>query len=271
MNSNKTLGLSFFYILQVACFTQTHATTQNLNAPQKSYYVGLGIGESTLFETDQYQNSLMFQQFNGTQFQQRFHQDNTATLFEGHVGYQRNIRAHTMLGIKGAILYTPVEMSSQSTAMLSNPAITPSTPSLSASLQNINQISMQPVYNIDGILTYTRFSKLQPFIEAGVSFSNVRNLHRQFNFIQSPLNLETIAINADYNTRGINTGYNVGLGTHYYVQSSWFFSAEVLFHDLGQYRVSKTYSIPALGGNTSSSSQRSFQLLSVLGSLSYAF
>ncbi len=267
---NKKLHILSGLILSQAMMASYAGSEGNL-MDVSGFYLGLGVGESTLFSSDQYKNNLSFEGFNKANISNSIHNENTATLFEGHVGYNRNIRPRTYLGIKGSIFYTPVEILSQSTALASTPSTALSGNPLAISLENINQISMEPVYNINGVLTYALLEKLTPFIEAGVSFSNVRNLHAQRNIIEQPGISPSISIETPYNTSGFNTGYNVGLGANYQLTSHWLFSGQVTFHDLGQYNASKSYSIPSIPGTTASTSTRTFQMLSVFASFSYIF
>lgn len=272
MQNKMTRFLSYFLLPQIAA-SLVHAETayKPIQIHPSGFYLGLGVGESTLFASDQYKNHLTFDGFNKANIGNTIHNENTATLFEGHIGYNYNIHPKTYLGVKGSIFYTPVEILNQSTALISTPPTTLPNSPLSISLQNINQISMEPVYNINGVLTYALLERLSSFVEAGVSFSNVRNLHSQKNLIEQPATATSIEIQTPYNTNGFDTGYNVGLGANYQLSTHWLLSGQITFHDLGQYSIAKSYTSSAIQGSTASTSTRAFQMLSVFASFSYLF
>lgn len=234
------------------------------------FYAGLGVGDSTLFAKDSYSNTISINDFIKAELSNTLRNENNAVLFEGHLGYGKMVEPRFYLGAKGSVFYTPIQILSQSTAEIPSVSIEPS-PSYLTSLKNINQISMQPIYNIDGVLGYELYDHFLPFIEAGVNFSNVNNFHSQNNLVQQPGFSPPASFSANYNTSGFNTGYNVGLGVNYRMNKQWIVSGELVYHNLGQYSINKTYPLSNAAGFISSSSTRTFQMVSVLASFSYLF
>ena len=274
----RTLSVNKFsfkhavYFLLLSSLIDAHAGSMGEihTAHFNGLYAGLGVGESTLFAKDNYLNTINIDNFTKAELSNTLRNENTAVLFEGHLGYGKMLSPILYLGAKSSVYYTPIEILSQSTAEIPSISIGPGANYLT-SLKNVNQISMQPIYNIDGILGYEIYDNFLPFVEAGVNFSSVNNFHSQNNLIQQPNFSSPALFSGNYNTHGFNTGFNVGIGANYQTHKPWLISGELVYHNLGQYSISKTYPLANVPGFLSSSSTRTFQMVSVLVSFSYLF
>jgi opacity protein-like surface antigen len=113
-------------------------------------------------------------------------------------------------------------------------------PNQLASGQDSFTRSFKPIYNIDAVLGYEMFPGLMPFVEAGVSFANVKH---DFVFEGAITSLNTNQVN---NYTGLitldtyKTGYNVGIGANYLTHANWILSGELVYHDLGKNNLTLT-------------------------------
>ena len=119
-------------------------------------YAGVGTGFLNFFYHDNHTISLTNPSIANTTI---ISASNTCILFEGHLGYGQFINPNTYLGAKGAVYYTPLAMLNQESSMLvSNNILTTN--------NNINQITITPIYNIDVVLGYELYSHILSFVEA---------------------------------------------------------------------------------------------------------
>lgn len=223
--------------------------------------IGLGAGLTTFFDKDTHQMTIEPAIPNN----QTLRSTNSAILFEGHAGYGQMWREHFYLGAKGSVYYTPMEyLENKTTMSIQNPILTIN--------NNTNQISLKPIYNIDAVLGYEIYPHFLPFVEGGVSFANVNSYDTQYNNVRADLGSQTgVGYATSLSSEGYKTGYNVGIGSYYQATSNWLFSTELVYNYLGKYSSSSNVALPITGAIQHLSSDRTFQLVSFFGGVSYIF
>ena len=133
------------------------------------------------------------------------------------------------------------------------------------------ECEIKPIYNIDAILGYEVFPHLLPFVEAGVSFANVNSNNIKHNAVSNLASGTIMNYSTALNFGSYKTGYNVGLGSNYQLSRNWFLSSEIIYNYLGKNSASRTVNLPDLSGSEAISTSRTFQLVSLLASVSYLF
>ena len=226
-------------------------------------YAGMGTGFSTFFTKDKHSQAFSNApaEITGT-----LRTTNMAVEFEGHVGYWKMISDKTYLGPKASVYYTPLETITQSSGA------TTQSIGLESSLitvSNLNQTFLKPIYNLDAVLGYEVAPHFLPFVEAGVSFSHVNSNDIQHNISQNMTSATATPFVNSLNTNGTKTGYNVGIGANYQVNQHWFISSELVYNYLGKYSQTNTANVPVNQGTETISSNRTYQLVSLLASVSY--
>ncbi|ETO92477.1 outer membrane protein [Legionella oakridgensis] len=224
------------------------------------FYVGLGTGITSLFIKDTFSSTFS----DGISTGNDVHKStNTAVLFSGHAGYGAMLQPHLYFGGKASVYYTPME----STEITGHALVTPT-----VVYDGLNKFtySVQPIYNIDAVLGYEFFPHFLPFIEAGMSFANVKNCFK--------INSSRIAITGHESTLRYpltldkyKTGYNIGIGTSYLVQRNWIFSGELIYHHLGKNSTVLTNQFPGTAITETHSRTQTSQALSLLANISYLF
>ncbi len=187
----------------------------------------------------------------------------SAKLFDGQFGYGQFFKQDTYVGAKTSVQYTSIESLTQAKLALPNSNI------IGSHLNN-SPVILKPVYNINAILGYKILPNILPFVEGGVSFADIKTNPLQNN-IGSNLN-GTISHNVTLNSQAYTTGYNLGLGANYQMSKNWFLSSELIYNYLGKQSAANTITLPSDANQTNSStstSNRSFQMISMLASVSY--
>lgn len=225
------------------------------------YYGGLGTGFSTFFDSDKHSTVLTSAP---TATTAKSKSTQSAILFDGHLGYGRFIQQNTYLGAKGSVYYTPLESLAHSTKMIAGGDTL-------TSINNINYTTIKPVYNIDAIFGYEVYPHLLPFVEAGVSFANVSAKDTQKNIRTNLTTSTSYGYSALLTPSGYKTGYNVGLGTNYQLSKNWFLSSELIYNYLGKHTATDTVNVPVSVGTQTDTTNRTYQLVSLLASVSYLF
>lgn len=225
------------------------------------FYAGLGTGMLTLLTEDAYTSTRSTGRVSSGQPSW----SDAAVLFDGHIGYGRMVAPTTYLGAKGSVYYTLLQQ--KYTPSYSVP--------LSASTllnsSHTDTYSLKPIYSIDAVLGYEVMPNLMPFVEAGVSFANVKANYLTRRTV-SDLAANTVSAYSNNMTSDTyRTGGNVGMGASYLVKSNWFLSAELLYHYLGQTNTSQTVVEPTTGTTVTFANQSTNQSVSLLASISYLF
>lgn len=220
------------------------------------FYLGLETGFGTFLARDYHTDSISTLAISQAS---TLNTSDTAIAFEGNIGLGKMLYANTYLGAKASIYYSPIETLTQSS--LNDGSL--------IEIHNSNQAYLKPIYNIDAVLGYEIVPHLLPFVEAGVSFSNVNTIDRQRNVSQD-LDLKT----ADFfdnsiNSSGYKTGFNVGMGSNYQLNQNWYISSELLYTYLGKNSASNTVPISVKAGTQTVSSTRTHQLISLMAGISY--
>ncbi|CZG30192.1 Opacity protein and related surface antigens [Legionella pneumophila] len=254
---------------RVICCTPLLLTAMNLYAGSMGpvveqtgfggFYAGLGTGFTTIFSTDEY--SIVRPGFGV--IRTGIHKvTNSAVLFSGQAGYGVMFNQKTYLGGKGSIYYTPMENNNQISFASSRG------PNELASGHDNFVRSLKPIYNIDAVLGYEIFPNFLPFVEAGVSFANVK--HR-FVLEGAITNLVTGTVSnytGGATSDNYNTGYNIGIGANYQVHKNWIFSGELVYHDLGTNNLTIPNFTPDRRSATHYREEKN-QAVSILASVSY--
>ncbi|MBA4260278.1 MAG: hypothetical protein CK426_09325 [Legionella sp.] len=221
-------------------------------------YAGLGSGFSTFFVDDSHTTTLSSPVISRTQ---KTHGTDTSVMFEGHLGYGQSVFERFYLGGKGSVFYTPINYLKQATNSITNGTVVTIN-------NNHNQISLKPLYNIDAVLGYELSTHWLPFIEGGLSITNVDSNNQQdsvqMNFAGS--NYEFIS---SLNSKGYNVNYNLGAGLSYKIQDRLLLSAELVYNYLGRYSSTSSTVVPS--GSETVSYNRTFQLTSLFATASYLF
>lgn len=188
------------------------------------FYVGLGSGVTTV----SIQGNTSSVDSNGfLNYNNSARQLNDAILFTGNMGYGKMFAEKTYLGAKASVYYTPGEDTINGTNVYTNGVY-------SAVSSSLFRGTLLPTYNVDLMLGYEIIPHFLPFVEAGVTFSDVRVKASQVT-TRSNLSLGTsINYTSLQNTLGYNTNYNVGVGGYYLVHKNWFFSTELVYTDMGK-------------------------------------
>lgn len=253
-------------IMFVVGLNSTYAGTlgeSNSTYDFNGFYVGLGSGLTNLFNRDDHGtfNTLSSPiRVDSTQTRSSM----TSILFDGHLGYGKFIKPNIYLGAKAFVYYTPLELSANDTSMSINRDVL-------ITHNNSNQITVKPIYNIDAIFGYEIYPHVLPFIEGGVSFANVSSLDTQHNVESQLTNNANYGYTAVLNSNGYKTGYNVGIGTSYQMNTNWFISGELVYNYLGKHFATDTVNIPESAATDTISTNRMFQLVSLFASVSYLF
>ena len=177
----------------------------------------------------------------------------TGALFTGNVGYGRMMfDKKTYLGVKGSLYYTPLETTNETGFS------TASTSTLLIIGNNTLTTKLNPIYNIDAVLGYEVIKHYLPFVEAGVSFADVK---RSYQLKRTRTNSATPPTNVkyenDFSLGGYKTTYNVGAGLSYQPHENWFLSMEVVYNYLGKRSDSHGVLIP----NTSTTETQSRMIM----------
>lgn len=225
------------------------------------FYAGLGTGFISLFTSDKF--TVQRPGF-GTIRSGEDKSTNTAVLFSGQVGYGAMFHQKTYLGGKASVYYSPLEDTKQIAYAAARG------PFELASGQDTVTRSLKPIYNIDAVLGYEFLPNLLPFVEAGVSFANIKH---KFAFEGALTNLRN-GIVSNYSGAttldSYKTGFNVGLGANYLIYQNWMVSGELVYHDLGKPNLNFT-NVSALGEVATHDREELSQSVSLLASVSYLF
>ena len=209
-------------------FTQSFAGTMGaVEAPADfgGLNLGLGTGYMTIFNYDQSSITHSDNLFNHSD---SCRENNTAILFTGEVGYGKMFNQNTYFGAKGSIYYTPSQKRGETTH-------TDADSSNIDSVVDTDKTSLKPIYNVDLVLGYEIFPHVLPFVEGGVSFANVENTYEGNGIRVSAVHAgESQNFTQNLQLNGYKTGYNVGIGSNFLVKKNLFFSAELVYHDLGK-------------------------------------
>lgn len=251
-----------FATLCTMSMNMAFAGTMGSNQPAydlSGFYAGLGTGFTTFFNDDIHTLSLSnpVTVVNG-----HTKATESAVLFDGHLGYGQFIKRDTYLGAKTSVYYTPLEH-------LSTGGVDTASNNIATIGKNINQTTLKPIYNVNAILGYEVYPHLLPFVEGGVSFANVKSNELQTNTRTNLNNSSIYKYALPLNSESYKTGYNVGLGANYQVSKNWFLSSELIYNYLGKHSASTTITLPADAGTQNSATNRSFQMISMLASVSY--
>lgn len=225
----------------------------------RGFYAGLGSGFTTFFNDDAHSITLT----NPALYEPgHFKSTDSAVLFDGHLGFGQFIKKDTYLGAKTSVYYTPLEH-------LSSPQLVASANNITTTAKNTSQTTLKPIYNVNAILGYEIYPHLLPFVEGGVSFSNVKTSAQQTNTRTNLNSGSSYKYTLPLNSDGYKTGYNVGLGANYQMSKNWFLSSELIYNYLGKHSSSATITLPADAGTQNSANNRTFQMISMLASVSY--
>ena len=240
------------------------ATAGSMGAKDSSYdfngfYAGLGTGFTTFFYDDNYTFSLSN---SAAHIPSRLKSTDSAIIFDGHLGYGQFIKNNTYLGAKTSVLYTPLEHNSSGVTLAdaNNIATIGST---------TNSITLKPIYNVNAILGYEVYPHLLPFVEGGVSFANVKSNDVETSSRSNLNNSSSYSYALPVNSESYKTGYNVGFGANYQVSKNWFLSSELIYNYLGKQSATATITLPADAGTQNLATNRTFQMISMLASVSY--
>ena len=227
-------------------------------------YFGLGSGFTTLFGSE----SRTVTHSDGRASNNASQTDRetfTNILFTGDIGYGKMVAEKTYLGGKASLYYSPFVYSGDRADIKADRRFI-------SSEKSTTTRSMQPTYNLDLMLGYEIIPHVLPFVEAGVSFANMRHLSK-INGIR--LNLENDSTH-DYSHSltmdGYKTSYNVGIGSYFLVQKNWFFSTELVYNGMGTRTSSSTRVVPGNPIDTiNRSNKSSYDAVSLFAGVSYLF
>lgn len=223
------------------------------------FYAGAGTGFTTVFSQDDF---TVHRPGFGVVRQGTHKVSNSAVLFSGQVGYGFMLNQNAYLGAKGSVYYTPMENTYQINYSSARG------PNQLASGQDSFTRSFKPIYNIDAVLGYELSPGLMPFIEAGVSFANVKH-NFLFEGAVSSLNTNTVEnYTGQITLDNYKTGYNVGIGANYLAHTNWILSGELVYHDLGKNNLSITNVVNPAIVSTHFRTEKN-QAVSLLASISY--
>ncbi|MBI2784898.1 MAG: outer membrane beta-barrel protein [Legionella longbeachae] len=224
------------------------------------FYAGLGTGFTTVFSNDEYTvNRPGF----GVVRSGTNKVSDSAILFSGQLGYGTSLNKNIYLGGKASVYYTPMESFHQ------NSYASPRGPNQLAAGQDSLSRTFKPIYNIDAVLGYEMFPNLMPFVEAGVSFANVKHA--------IILDGSIVILNANlvdhytgaFNVDGYKTGYNVGIGANYLAYKNWIISGELVYHDLGKNNLSTVINTSILSIPANHFRKETNQAATLLATVSY--
>lgn len=224
------------------------------------FYIGGGTGINTLFSKDSFTN----QRGGGRVGSDSNNYTNSSILFMGQAGYGKMVGPKTYLGAKGSIYYTPLDN-------LTETGFSTSAGSILYVGNNSINTQLRPFYNIDAVLGYEYWDHFLPFVEGGVTFSDI---HNYYTLKRTRTNLSD-ASNVKYeygaSLDNYKTGYNVGIGANYQPHPHWIFSGELLYNYFRTNADSSSVTIP--GTNIVESQSRSIfgNDLVLSGSVSYLF
>ncbi len=132
-------------------------------------------------------------------------------------------------------------------------------------------MSYQPTYNIDLVLGYELVPHVLPFVEAGVSFSNV---HYSVDRTDTIVDVANNTVSNQFRSLNLNdykTGYNVGLGGSYQPHPNWILTSEVVYNDMGKNSGSNSITFDNDRGTNTHVRTIQTQSVSVFGTVSYLF
>ncbi len=223
MRKLKIAGLSLLCSSQLFAGTMGAVETPSFDG----LYLGLGTGFISIFNNDSFRT----QRSNSTKvagIPEVNRYTNTAVQFNANLGYGKMFKEKTYLGAKAAVYYSPFENAGET-----NYAVPLGTTALIGT--NTIRSSLKPIFNIDGVLGYELFPRMLSFVEAGVSFSNMRRDY-EFARLYAPLPNPDGMFRYSYllSLDAYKTSYNVGVGLSYLMQQHFFLSLEVLYNDMNK-------------------------------------
>lgn len=201
------------------------------------FYIGLGAGFTTIYTNDTLNSSISG--VTNPILSGSIPSTETGVLFTGNVGYGKMFNQKTYLGAKGTIYYKPGENGR-------NNVFFGQVPGLYYFTDNTNvKRSIQPFYNIDAVLGYEVIPRVLPFVEGGVTVSNINNRFASAATAYTPTT--SVNYNEVINLEGYRTGYNLGLGVNFLAAKNWFLYSELLYNDLGSQAATLINKLPAAG------------------------
>lgn len=256
---NSLISLALFTAANVN-FAGTMGPVQE-NSAFDGFYAGLGTGMLTLYSKDTYSVSVPGV---GVVRSGSNSVTNSATLFSGQFGYGRMFSSNTYLGAKASIYYTPLndaDSRGYTTARGTGVLVTGE--------DTIHRL-VKPIYNIDAVLGYAYSPKLLPFVEAGVSFGNVKH---GFTFTGAVSDLTNDVVTAYVGTTTIDkykADFNVGIGANYLVHPKLMLSSELVYTNFSNRNLSSvTFTSP--GSTATHDRQENNNAVSLLVNASYMF
>lgn len=225
------------------------------------FYAGLGTGMLNLLTKNAFSTSSITSAPPATG---KLSFTDSAVLFDGHLGYGQLFNQNTYLGAKTFVYYTPLQH-------IYTRSFTASTDSFLTNGNHVDTFTAKPIYNIDAILGFEVLPHVLPYLEAGVSFSNIKANYKSFRTQSNLASNNQFAYSNDMTSNSYKTGYNVGIGANYLVQKNWFLSSELIYNYLGTGAVNQSVNVPQVNAVQAFSNKTTNQAVSLLASISYLF
>ena len=230
----------YFAMILSLGMTNAMAGSMGITEPVNDFdgfYIGLGAGFTTIYTHDTLNASIAG--ITNPILSASTPSTATAALFTGNLGYGKMFDQKTYLGAKGSMYYKPGESET-------NNVYFGQVPGLFYFTDNTNvKRSTQPFYNIDAVLGYELFPHVLPFIEGGVTFSNINT--RVANAATAYTTTTSVNYNEVLNLGGYKAGYNVGLGANFLADKNWFLYTELLYNDFGNKTITLLDNLTAAG------------------------
>ena len=226
------------------------------------FYAGLGAGINTLFTKDSFSTLRLSGQGGNVDFNRY---TNSSILFTGEIGYGKMVQPKTYLGVKGSIYYTPINnltetgfsnLGGTDVLIVGNNSIT---------------TQLRPIYNLDAVLGYEVWEHILPFVEAGISFADVRNSYTSKRTRTNVVTATNVKYEYDLSLDSYQTGFNIGIGANYQPHPNWILSSELVYNYLGKNTGSVSNVIPGVGDTEIHTRSVKGNDLALFGSISYLF
>lgn len=250
-------------LLSLGCSISFAGTMGNIGTPNNfnGFYAGLGTGMLNLLTKDSFASST---NTGAAPVTGNLSFTDSSVLFDGHLGYGKLFNQHTYLGAKTFAYYTPLQH-------IYTRSFTTTTGSVLTNGNHVDTFAVKPIYNIDAILGFEVLPHVLPYLEAGVSFSNVKANYKSFRTQSNLASNNQIAYSNDMTSNTYKTGYNVGIGANYLVQKNWFLSSELIYNYLGTGAANQSVNVPQSNTVQAFSNKATNQAVSLLASISYLF
>lgn len=250
-------------LLSLGCSTGFAGTMGNSGLPKdfNGFYAGLGTGMLNLLTKDAFSTST---NTGAPPVTGKLSFTDSSVLFDGHLGYGTLFNQNAYLGAKTFVYYTPLQH-------LYTRSFTASTGSVLTNGSHDDTFAVKPIYNIDAILGFEVLPHVLPYLEAGVSFSNVKANYKSFRTQSNLVTNNQVAYSNNMTSSNYTTGYNVGIGANYLVQKNWFLSSELIYNYLGTSAANQSVNVPLSNTVQGFSNKATNQAVSLLASISYLF